>query len=86
MQTIEIRFLGRPERISFEPRFLAIKHPDLSGLLNCTLVHNLSIRLCTIVNDVRAFFCENPEISIPLLRKPPGRKQSAHEADLAQTA
>ena len=41
---------------------------------------------CTIVNDVRAFFCENPEISIPLLRKPPGRKYSAHEADLAQTA
>jgi DNA invertase Pin-like site-specific DNA recombinase len=32
---------------------------------------------CTIVNDVRAFFRENPEISIPELPKPRGRRKSA---------
>jgi site-specific DNA recombinase len=31
---------------------------------------------CTIVNDVRAFFRENPEISIPLLPKPDHRRAS----------
>jgi len=38
---------------------------------------------CTIVNDVRTFFRENPEISIPLLPKPRGRRTSAGEANPA---
>lgn len=36
---------------------------------------------CAIINDVRTFFRENPEISIPELPKPHGRRKSAREAD-----
>ena len=38
---------------------------------------------CAIINDVRTFFRENPEIMIPELPKPGGRRKSAHEADHA---
>jgi DNA invertase Pin-like site-specific DNA recombinase len=40
---------------------------------------------CTIVNDVRTFFCEHPGFVIPLLAKPRARKSSACE-DFSLTA
>jgi len=41
---------------------------------------------CTIVRDVRTFFRENPEITIPALPKPRGRRKAAEKTDLAPSA
>jgi len=54
--------------------FRKSKTPIFSVFLILLSGENLSIHLCTIVSDVRTFFCENPEISIPLLPKPRGRR------------